>query len=78
MLVFSSWLYSTTDRFKQWLTPPDPSTNFNDAVKSHFSNTGSWLLNSAEYEEWKKKDNSFIWILGICKYKALFSVLYLI
>ncbi|KAF8328492.1 ankyrin repeat-containing domain protein [Amanita rubescens] len=53
------------DKYKQWLMPPDPSTNFNNALKTHLDNTGSWLLNSPDYLAWKKRDNSFLWIHGI-------------
>ncbi|KAF8344853.1 hypothetical protein F5887DRAFT_885732 [Amanita rubescens] len=56
---------SNTEDYKQWLTPPDPSTNFNNALKSHLDNTGSWLLNGSIYLDWKKIDNSFLWIHGI-------------
>ncbi|KAF8343244.1 ankyrin repeat-containing domain protein, partial [Amanita rubescens] len=52
-------------KYKQWLTPPDPSTNFNNALKNHLDDTGSWLLNSPTYLEWKQRDNSFLWIHGI-------------
>ncbi|KAF8343241.1 ankyrin repeat-containing domain protein [Amanita rubescens] len=56
---------SAIDRYKQWLAPPDPSTNLNNALKNHLSNTGSWLLNCPAYLEWKQRDNSFLWIYGI-------------
>ncbi|KAF8344857.1 ankyrin repeat-containing domain protein [Amanita rubescens] len=56
---------SAADKCKQWLTPPDPSTNFNNALKSHLDNTGSWLLNSPIFLDWKQRDNSFLWIHGI-------------
>ena len=61
------WANNVTDKYKQWLTPPDPSTNFINALKNHLDNTGSWLLNSPAYLEWKQRDNSFLWIHGICK-----------
>ena len=38
---------SCTDKYKQWLTPPDTSTNLNNALKNHLFDTGSWLLNKA-------------------------------
>ncbi|KAF8315306.1 ankyrin repeat-containing domain protein, partial [Amanita rubescens] len=60
---------------KQWLMPPDPSTNFNNALKTHLDNTGSWLLNSPDYLAWKKRDNSFLWIHGICKWTSSFRIL---
>ena len=66
---------SCTDKYKQWLTPPDPSTNLNNALKNHLSNTGSWLLNSPTYLEWKQRDNSFLWIHGICKCSISFNTL---
>ena len=68
-----NWANSSTDKYKQWLTPPDTSTNLNNALKNHLSNTGSWLLNSSAYLEWKQRDNSFLWIHGICKCNIRFQ-----
>ena len=70
-----NWANSTIDKYKQWLTPPDPSTNLINGLKNHLSNTGSWLLNSPAYLEWKERDNSFLWIHGICKCNIRFQYL---
>ncbi|KAF8340233.1 ankyrin repeat-containing domain protein [Amanita rubescens] len=65
MIFITNNMTISIDSFKQWLSPPDPSTNLNNALKSHLFNTGSWLLNSPAYFKWKQRDNSFLWIHGI-------------
>ncbi|KAF8621256.1 hypothetical protein AX15_007917 [Amanita polypyramis BW_CC] len=52
-------------RFKEWLTPPDPSTNHNNAIKQHHPGTGAWLLSHPAYLDWKCHGDSFVWINGI-------------
>ncbi|KAJ1329892.1 ankyrin repeat domain-containing protein 50 [Microdochium nivale] len=53
------------DKIRRWLTPPDPSTNFNKARQQHHDGTGQWLLQSDTYIKWKKERNSFLWLIGI-------------
>lgn len=48
-----------------WLSPPDPSTNLNEARKLHYSGTGQWLLESDRYQLWKMTPASFLWLYGI-------------
>ena len=48
--------------------PCDPSANHKSAVAKHHPGTGLWLLEHDIYKDWKEKDNSFLWIHGICKY----------
>ena len=54
-----------TEKYARWLMPSDPSTNYNNAIKQHHSDTGSWLLEHDMYKDWKEKPNSFMWIHGI-------------
>nr|POF14311.1 hypothetical protein CFP56_03335 [Quercus suber] len=45
-----------SDRFRKiadWLGPPDPWTNHQSARKRCELGTGSWLLQSDEYQKWK-------------------------
>ncbi|KAI1439483.1 hypothetical protein F5Y02DRAFT_425549 [Annulohypoxylon stygium] len=53
------------DRIENWLSPPDPSTNFNNALKHRYKDTGQWFLHSAAYSTWKSESNSFLWLNGI-------------
>ncbi|KAI2629526.1 hypothetical protein GGR54DRAFT_266866 [Hypoxylon sp. NC1633] len=48
-----------------WLSPPDPSTNFNRALTLRHEGTGSWFLESPQYKDWKIKHSSFLWLNGI-------------
>ena len=57
-----------TVKFREWLDPPDPSPNHNNARDVHHENTGQWLLEDERYITWKQKANSFLWINGICEF----------
>ncbi|KAI1774269.1 hypothetical protein F4818DRAFT_448840 [Hypoxylon cercidicola] len=48
-----------------WLSPPDPSTNLNTALKRRNPGSGQWLLRHAGYSTWKSEPNSFLWLHGI-------------
>ncbi|KFY28116.1 hypothetical protein V493_03088 [Pseudogymnoascus sp. VKM F-4281 (FW-2241)] len=50
---------------RRWLSAPDPSTNYQKAVKLHQPNTGLWLLESEIYSKWKSNGPSFVWLHGI-------------
>lgn len=53
------------DKVTNWLSPPDPSTNFNKARKQHHQGTGQWLLDNDTYCAWKTEPNSFLWLNGV-------------
>uniref|UniRef100_A0A8H7NI08 NACHT domain-containing protein n=1 Tax=Bionectria ochroleuca TaxID=29856 RepID=A0A8H7NI08_BIOOC len=53
------------NKIRNWLAPPDPSTNLNQARSMHYRGTGQWFLNSNAYSGWKKEKNSFLWLNGI-------------
>lgn len=58
----------TDDRLHQvrtWLSPPDPSSNFNNARLQHHIGTGQWFLEDDSYARWKTQRNSFLWLHGI-------------
>jgi hypothetical protein len=48
-----------------WLSPPDPSTNYNKALQQRQEGTGLWFLQSNVYAQWKMQQNSTLWIHGI-------------
>ena len=48
----------------EWLNAPDPSTNYNKALKDRNSKTGSWFIESSTYGDWKVTQNSFLWLHG--------------
>jgi hypothetical protein len=53
------------DKIRNWLAPPDPSTNLNQARRLRYQGTGQWFLESEAYSEWKNEENSFLWLNGI-------------
>jgi hypothetical protein len=50
---------------ERWLSPPDPSTNYNKALQQRQEGTGLWFLQSDVYAQWKIQQNSMLWIQGI-------------
>ncbi len=48
-----------------WLNGPDPSTNYNKAIKDRNPKTGSWFIRSSAYTDWKATRGSFLWLHGI-------------
>jgi len=49
----------------RWLSPPDPSTNYNKALQQRQEGTGLWFLRSDTFATWKSQQNSFLWLYGI-------------
>jgi Cdc6-like AAA superfamily ATPase len=52
-------------RIRQWLSAPDPSTNYQKALKLRQADTGLWLLKSDVYIEWKRSATTPLWLYGI-------------
>jgi hypothetical protein len=48
-----------------WLSAPDPSTNYQIAHKQRQAETGLWLLESEKFTEWKESAASRLWLYGI-------------
>ena len=48
---------------KNWLSPPDPSKNYNIGCKIHRDGTGTWFFEEDIFTEWIAKD-SLLWIYG--------------
>ena len=65
---------SSTEKYRKWLMPSDPSTNQKNAIEKHHLDTGLWLLEHSMYKDWKQKPNSFMWIHGICEEISMGSV----
>ena len=50
---------------RSWLSPPDPSKNYNIACESRHEDTGSWFVNSKIFSDWKSSGpSSLLWING--------------
>ncbi|KAH9965646.1 hypothetical protein BJV74DRAFT_911015 [Russula compacta] len=48
---------------ENWLSPPDPSINYNTASDAHHEGTAVWFTQSRSFDNWKQS-NSLIWIHG--------------
>lgn len=67
---FSVKSIQDNERWKQirdWLSSPDPYSNYKSALKKRQDLTGKWLLNDARYKDWLAKKNSILWLYGIRK-----------
>ncbi|KAH8598562.1 hypothetical protein B0O99DRAFT_567007, partial [Bisporella sp. PMI_857] len=58
-------LNNQQQRVIEWLSPPDPSTNYARALGQRHKGSGKWFLQSAELLEWRTVSNSFLWLYGI-------------
>jgi Cdc6-like AAA superfamily ATPase len=54
-----------SDRIQKWLSPPDPSTNYNKALQQCHEGTGLWFLGCDSFEHWRITPNSFLWLHGL-------------
>ena len=50
---------------RNWLDPPDISSNLSEARRRCEPNTGGWFLRSDDFEEWKYGSSLFMWLYGI-------------
>ena len=48
---------------RSWLSPPDPSPNYNSACEIHQEGTATWFLQGNLFDRWKEKGSLF-WIYG--------------
>lgn len=53
------------EQIKRWLSPSDPSTNYNKALQQRQEGSGLWFLQIDAFAKWKKTQNSFLWLYGI-------------
>ncbi|EGX53213.1 hypothetical protein AOL_s00006g591 [Orbilia oligospora ATCC 24927] len=49
----------------RWLSPPDPSVNYDKALQQRHKATGGWFLGGDTFKEWKTRQSSFLWLYGI-------------
>jgi hypothetical protein len=48
-----------------WLSPIDPSENYNTVLQARQDDTGDWLLRgSNDFDAWKTRPNSLLWLNG--------------
>jgi Cdc6-like AAA superfamily ATPase len=52
-------------KIRQWLSAPDPSTNYQKALKLRQPDTGLWLLDSDAFTSWRRAATTPLWLYGI-------------
>ncbi|KAH8999655.1 hypothetical protein EDB86DRAFT_651687 [Lactarius hatsudake] len=53
------------ERFRGWLTPPDPSTNHINACSTQHDCTAAWVFDDDIFKEWESSQSgSLLWIHG--------------
>lgn len=52
------------NKLSRWLGLPDPSTNYHAALDRRHSETGLWLVNGQQFDEWKSSASSLMWLHG--------------
>ncbi|KAK2045675.1 ankyrin repeat protein [Colletotrichum somersetense] len=53
---------SRAAQIKDWLSPPDTSTNFNHAMEVQLEGTCTWFIDSPVFEEWKSGSRRHLWL----------------
>ncbi len=48
---------------RSWLSPPDPSPNYNFACETHQDGTATWFFQGSVFAEWNAM-SSLLWIYG--------------
>jgi hypothetical protein len=48
---------------RNWISPPDPSKNYNTACETYQTGTGVWFFQDGVFSEWSSK-GSVLWIHG--------------
>ena len=51
--------------YRQWLSAPDPSSNYNKALRNRYGDTGDWFLETNDYLRWLSKPGFPLWLYGI-------------
>ena len=48
---------------RNWLSPPDPSVNYNTASDAHHEGTALWFIKGNAFKDWKESGSLF-WLHG--------------
>ena len=60
--------------FGAWLSPPDPTINFNTARETYHNGTATWFTRGEIFEKWKESGSeNFLWIHGKRRFLILFA-----
>jgi hypothetical protein len=66
-MTFTNLQYAGTKlaKVRKWLSAPDPSMNYQKALKQCQDDTGLWFLECDQYAKWKTDAVLFLWLHGI-------------
>lgn len=53
------------ERIRNWLRPPDPSTNANQARGLRHEGTGAWLFENSVFSSWHSGSHQHLWLYGL-------------
>lgn len=62
--LLSSHQSDEVKKIMDWLAPPDPLTNHNSALHKREALSGTWLLQSKQYTDWKAGTIKHLWLFG--------------
>src|SRR6266850_6306063 len=51
------------EKIRNWLQQPDPSTNYNVAIRQRHDGTAAWFTKGSTFKEWKTT-GSLLWVHG--------------
>jgi hypothetical protein len=54
-----------TKRILEWLSAPDPSTNYNKAFAQRHEGTGLWFIHGDIFKTWREQSNTVLWLYSI-------------
>jgi hypothetical protein len=60
------------DKSRQWLSPADPSSNYNLARKTYHDGSATWFIQGTTLREWEVT-GSLLWIHGKRMFSHVFS-----
>jgi hypothetical protein len=63
--VHALQIQDKTKRILEWLSAPDPSTNYNKAFEQRHEGTGLWFIHGDTFEIWKEQSESVLWLYSI-------------
>lgn len=52
------------NQINSWLSPPDISTNLNNAASRRYARTGTWFLDCEPFQQWKAGERPHLWLYG--------------
>ncbi|CAF3626493.1 hypothetical protein SNK05_007412 [Fusarium graminearum] len=63
--VMSMAFDNRSTKIERWLSPSDFATNANLARQRRHPGTGTWLLESSAFQEWKLGSRQHLWLYGL-------------